>query len=144
MGLALYTGFCKGSAGEMKMARGASQWVQISGYLFLLGVLISIVAGVAPGVIPATGTILVLLGALIGLLGALGIGSVGKDEAELFLLATVALIAAGGAGTALSGIPSIGTYLRDIVNNIAALVVPAAVIMALEAVWRAGSAKVMA
>ena len=126
------------------MARGASQWVQISGYLFLLGVLISIVAGVAPGVIPATGTILVLLGALIGLLGALGIGSVGKDEAELFLLATVALIAAGGAGTALSGIPSIGTYLRDIVNNIAALVVPAAVIMALEAVWRAGSSKVMA
>ncbi len=128
----------------MKMARGASQWVQISGYLFLLGVLISIVAGVAPGVIPATGTILVLLGALIGLLGALGIGSVGKDEAELFLLATIGLIAAGGAGTALAGIPSIGTYLRDIVNNIAALVTPAVVLIALEAVWRAGSSKVMA
>lgn len=128
----------------MKMARGASQWVQISGYLFLLGVLISVVAGVAPGVIPATGTILVLLGALIGLLGALGIGSVGKDEAELFMLATIGLIAAGGAGTALSGIPSIGTFLRDIVNNIAALVTPAVVIIALEAVWRAGSSKVMA
>jgi len=126
------------------MTRAASQWVQISGYLFLLGVLISVVAGVAPGVIPATGTILVLLGAIIGLLGALGIGSVGKDEAELFLLATVALIAAGGAGTALSGIPSIGTFLRDIVNNIAALVTPAVVIIALEAVWRAGSSKVMA
>jgi len=123
------------------MARGASQWVQISGYLFLLGVLISIVAGVAPGVIPATGTILVLLGALIGLLGALGIGSVEKDKAEMFLLATVALIAAGGAGTALSGIPSIGTFLRDIVNNIAAFVTPAVVIIALEAIWRAGSTK---
>lgn len=128
----------------MKMKRGASQWVQISGYLFLLGVLISVVAGVAPGVIPATGTILVLLGALIGLLGALGIGSVGKDEAELFMLATIGLIAAGGAGTALSGIPTIGTFLRDIVNNIAALVTPAVVIIALEAVWRAGSSKVMA
>ncbi len=126
------------------MARAASQWVQISGYLFLLGVLIAIVAGVAPGVIPQTGTILVLMGAIIGLLGALGVGSVGKDEAELFILATIGLIAAGGAGTALSAIPSIGTYLRDIVNNIAALVTPAVVIIALEAIWRAGASKVTA
>jgi len=116
-----------------------TQWVKVSGYLFLLGVLIAIVNpfmnfGFAT-------TLLVVIGALVGLLGALGMGSVSKNESEMFLLATVALIAAGGSGAALASIPSIGGYLQNAVNGIAALVAPAAVILALAAIWKAGAVK---
>lgn len=121
-----------------------SQWVKISGYLFLLGVLIAVVAGlVGSSTIPYSGTLLVVLGAIVGLLAALGMGSISKDDTELFMLAAIALIAAGSAGVALAGVPYIGTYLQDIVNGIAALVAPAVVIIALEAIWSVGSEKVM-
>jgi len=128
----------------MPVRRKASQWVKISGYLFLLGVLIAVVAGlVGAETIPYSGTLLVVLGAIIGLLAALGMGSISREDTELFMLAAIALIAAGSSGAALVGIPYIGTYLNDIVNGIAALVAPAVVIIALEAIWRVGSEKVM-
>ena len=120
-------------------ARKVNQWVLVSGYLFLLGIIVSVVAGILPGVIPAVGLILLILGTIIGLLGALGVGSIGREEILMFLLATVALVAAGNAGAALVGIPGIGAYLNEIVNNISALVIPAAVIMALKVIWQSGS-----
>jgi hypothetical protein len=126
------------------MPKASNQWVKISGYLFLLGVLIAVVAGfVGATTIPYSGTLLVVLGTIIGLLAALGMGSISKDDTELFMLAAIALIAAGSAGAALAGIPYVGNYLQDIVNGIAALVAPAVVIIALEAIWKVGSEKVM-
>ncbi len=122
----------------------SNQWVRVSGYLFLLGVLIAVVSGVVgPSTIPYGGTLLVVLGALVGLLGALGMGSVSKDSAETFMLASIALIAAGSSGAALAGVPSIGQWLSDIVGNIAQLVAPAVVILAVGAIWRAGAEDVM-
>lgn len=124
--------------------KAGNQWVKISGYLFLLGVLIAVVAGlVGSSTIPYSGTLLVVLGALVGMLAALGMGSISKDDAELFMLAAIALVAAGSSGAALVSVPFIGTYLQDIVNGIAALVAPAVVIIALEAIWKVGSEKVM-
>jgi len=121
-----------------------SQWVKISGYLFLLGVLIAVVAGlVGASTIPYSGTLLVVLGAIIGLLAAMGMGSISKDDTELFMLAAIALIGAGSSGAVLAGIPYIGAYMQDIVNGIAYLVAPAVVIVALEAIWNVGSEKVM-
>lgn len=126
------------------MARKVSQWVKISGYLFLLGVLIAVVAGlIGMATLPWAPTLLVVLGVIIGLLAAIGMGSISRDDTELFMLAAIALIAAGSSGAALAGVPYIGTYLADIVNGIAALVAPAVVIIALEAIWRVGSEKVM-
>lgn len=123
------------------MARkSANDWVKISGYAFLVGVLISVVAGVlGENVIPQTKTILVILGAILGLLGAFGLGSISKENATEFLLATVALVAVGTAGKALEGIPTIGPALANIVGYIAVFVAPAVVIIALEAIWSAGS-----
>jgi hypothetical protein len=124
------------------MAKTTS-WVQISGYLFLLGIVIAIVSAFAPGVIPSTTTILVVLGAIIGLLAAVEMGSIGKDETELFLLAVIALGVAGTIGPGLSEIPTVGKYVSDIVNGIGALVAPAAVLIALRAIWKAGAVRVM-
>ena len=119
-----------------------TQLVQISGYLFLLGIIVAIVAGLVPGVIPSVGVILLVLGTLIGLLAIVGWAKLTAGEENAFLLATVALIAAGASGSILSGIPMIGTYLQDIVGNIAVLVAPAAVLIALLVAWRVGAGKV--
>jgi membrane protease YdiL (CAAX protease family) len=125
------------------MPKKESGLVKASGLLFLLGIIIAIIAGLFKTWIdPTTVTsVLVILGFIIGLLGAVGQGSIDKNEAQMFLLAVVALIAAGSAGAVLGNIPIIGVYLSDIVGYIAALVMPAAVIIALEAIWRAGSTK---
>jgi len=127
------------------MPKKAVGWVKLSGYLFLLGIIISIIAGIFKiSLVTYEATIhslLVVFGVIIGLLGAAGIGTIDRTDLQIFLLAVVALIAAGGSGAILGDIPTIGPYLSSIVSYIATLVLPAAVIMALEAIWRAGSTK---
>jgi hypothetical protein len=127
------------------MAKKSDMWVKISGYLFLLGVIVSIIAGIlgsalAPyqAVIPS---LLAVFGLVIGLLSAFGMGSIDRTDTQIFLLAVVALVAAGGSGAVLGEIPTIGAYLSSIVGYIAILVVPAAVIIALEALWKTGATK---
>ena len=116
-----------------------SQWVKISGYLFLLGILVAVVGGLVA--IPYASEILLVLGVVIGLMGAFGMGGIDRADVQMFMIAVVALVAAGQGGSALENIPSVGAYLRPMVDNIAALVLPAAVILALEAIWKAGSVK---
>jgi hypothetical protein len=116
-------------------------WVKGSGYLFLLGIIVALIAGIVPNAIPSTSTILVVLGVIVGLLAALGWGSISREYSETFLIAVIALIAAGGAGNSLVGIPTIGGYLKAIVDNLAILVAPAAVIIAIEAIWKSAAVK---
>ena len=127
------------------MAKKQEGWVKLSGYLFLLGIVISIVAGIFGDALVAYQTaihsLLAVFGLLIGLLGAAGMGTIDRTDTQIFLLAVVALAAAGGSGSVLSAIPTIGVWLSSIVGYIAILVLPAAVIIALEAIWRTGSTK---
>jgi hypothetical protein len=127
------------------MAKKSEGWVKLSGYLFLFGILVSIIAGVFEAQLVAYQTVihslLVVFGLLIGLLGAAGMGTIDRADTQIFLLAVVALAAAGSSGAVLGSVPTIGTYLASIVGYIAALVLPAAVIIALEAIWRTGSSK---
>jgi hypothetical protein len=127
------------------MAKKAEGWVKLSGYLFLLGIIISIVAGVFEASLMAYQTaihsLLAVFGLLIGLLGAAGMGTIDRADTQIFLLAVIALAAAGGSGAVLGEIPTIGPWLSAIVGYIAILVLPAAVIIALEAIWKTGSAK---
>jgi len=120
-------------------------WVRASGYLFLLGVIIAVVAGVAKdamiGYEVSIHSILVVLGFVIGILGAFGVGSIERGQSQTFLLAVIALVAAGASGAVLGEIPTIGVYLASIVGYIAALVLPAAVLVALEAIWKAGATR---
>jgi hypothetical protein len=131
--------------GENNMAKKAEGWVKLSGYLFLFGILISIIAGVFEASLvtfqTAIHSLLAVFGLLIGLLGAAGMGTIDRTDTQIFLLAVVALAAAGGSGAALSTIPTIGQWLSNVISYIAVLVVPAAVIIALEAIWRTGAAK---
>jgi hypothetical protein len=118
----------------------STQWIKVSGWLFLLGILLSIVGGLNIVAMDFS-TWLVVIGFIVGLIAAFGLGAYGKDQTEMFLLATIALIAAGSSGAALTGVPYIGTYLVSIVGNIAALVAPIAVIIAVKALWDIAAVK---
>jgi hypothetical protein len=120
-----------------------NDWIRISGYLFLAGIVVSILGiDMFGSLIPMKDTLLVVLGAVIGLLGAFGIGSIDRESATEFLIAVVALSVAGAqGGSALADLPEIGVILAPILKNIATFVIPAAAILAMEGIWVAGSTK---
>ncbi|MFH0830276.1 MAG: hypothetical protein V1887_03905 [Candidatus Aenigmatarchaeota archaeon] len=120
-----------------------TQWVKVSGYLFLLGVIIAVIAGLAPIAIPpsTTAMVLLVLGTIVGLLSAAKLGTISTDDAEAYLLSVIALVVVGANTAFLGALPMIGTYVAGIINNIAALAMPAAVILAVEAIWRSGAGK---
>jgi hypothetical protein len=104
----------------------------LGSWAFILGVLIAIIAGLAAGSIDATTTgymaiILVMLGLVVGFL------NIGAKEVTDFLIAAIALVAVGAAN--LAAIPWIGSYLASMVLYIAAFVAPAALIVALKAIY---------
>ena len=106
---------------------------QIGHWSFILGVIIAIVAG-----LPILGVeyaetivmILVILGVIIGFL------NISEKEVYNFLIAAIALLLTGAAG--LENLPAVGTYIGPILTNIATFVAPAAVIVALKAVYELG------
>ena len=128
------------------MPKKEAGWIKASGYLFLLGILIAIVAGLAKDYVGANAAAItgleVIIGFIVGLLGLAGVGTLDRADLNIFLIAVVALIAAGGAGSAFSGIMYIGHYLKAIVDYIGIMVIPAAVLMALKAIWQSGSTKI--
>ena len=74
-------------------------------------------------------TILVILGLIVGFL------NVTEKEVHGFLMASVALLLAGSAGSLLSSIPAIGSILGNILNNFVVFVAPAAIIVAIKELY---------
>ncbi len=105
---------------------------QIGEWSFLAGILIAVLVGLVPGIVAAStvATVLVVLGILVGLI------NIGTKETADFLIATIALLVAGAAG--LNALPAVGSYVGSILSNIVAFVAPAAVIVALKAVYEIG------
>lgn len=112
---------------------------KIGEYAFLVGAIIAIIAGLATGAITgstagAVSALLVVLGIIVGLL------NISEKETTPFLVAAVALVVSGTAG--FSAIPlGIGNIINSIVQNLAIFVAPAAVIVALKAVYALASSK---
>lgn len=95
-------------------------------YAFLLGILLAIIAAFVS--IPYLGLMLIILGVVIGLV------NITAKETTEFLIATIALVIAGIASSGIATIPFVGIYIAQILANIVALVVPAAIIVALKAI----------
>ena len=113
----------------MEMNNSLGSWA------FILGVLIAIIAGLAAGSIDAAtqgylAIVLVILGLVVGFL------NIGAKEVTDFLIAAIALVAVGAAN--LATIPWIGGYLASMVLYIAAFVAPAALVVALKAIYAMG------
>ena len=73
--------------------------------------------------------LLVVLGLMVGFL------NVTEKETTPFLIACAALLITQTSSDRLSVIPSIGGYLANIVQNVGVFVTPAAILVALKAIW---------
>lgn len=108
---------------------------KVGHWAFIAGIVIAVIAGVAGQQYLGTystyvNILLVLLGLVVGYL------NIQQKEMQTFLIATVALMLVGSAG--FEKIPQIGSYLKDILLYITIFVAPAALIVALKAVYELG------
>lgn len=112
---------------------------KVGEYAFLAGVIIAVLAGVAAGAVVAYAAwitlALVVLGIIVGLL------NVSEKETQPFLVAAIALMVTGTIAAFVSidtVLPPLGSIVAGVVGQIAVFVAPAAVIVALKAVWDLG------
>lgn len=99
---------------------------KIGTWAFLLGVLISIIVGLQPiWRTPAVIWTLIVLGVIVGFL------NVKAKEVTEFLVAVIAILIVA----AFSGFAELGAIVRTMLSNIITFVAPAALVVALKAVW---------
>lgn len=100
-------------------------------WAFIACVVIAVVAGLASTGNSMVAAALVILGIIVGLL------NVSEKETSAFLVAAIALIVAGTVafGAIDNLFAGLGSMLNSIVGNIATFVAPAAIIVAIKAVW---------
>ena len=117
---------------------------KIGEWAFILGVLIAVVAGIAfqslGSAAPYISLALVVLGLVVGFL------NIGQKEIKDFLIAAIALLATSYAFTSLAMetnslgvLANLFRYLDLMVSNISAFVAPAALVVALKAVYNLAS-----
>ncbi len=109
------------------MASKMGQWT------FIVGILLAVIfgffkAGQWEGIVTI---VLVIAGLVVGFL------NVTEKETTPFLIAAVALMATSAANLRVidSLVSNVGTWLQNIVGNLAVFVAPAAVLVAVKAVW---------
>ncbi|MCW4032819.1 MAG: hypothetical protein NWF08_05445 [Candidatus Bathyarchaeota archaeon] len=109
---------------------------KIGEWAFIAFIIIAILAGLAAGMGGGTALgwvtlVMVILGIIVGLT------TITTKEASTFLMAAIALLVANGGGIFLvidQVIAPLGTIINAILNNIAAFVAPAAIILAVKAI----------
>ncbi len=112
---------------------------KIGNYSFIIGVIISIILGLALPLGDITTawltSILVLLGLVVGFLNVTG-----KETREFLIVAIILVLVsyAGNAVASLSEVMYIGVYLGGIFKAIMAFVVPATIVVGLKDIWALG------
>ena len=109
----------------MSMEKQQRTWGE---WAFVIGILFAIILAFFPELVEkgTAGTILIVLGALVGL------WNITSKETTNFLVATIALMLIGSGG--LAAVPVLGDSLSNFTSNISAFAAPAAFIVALKAI----------
>ena len=102
---------------------------KVGHYAFIIGILIAVIAGLFPEAIAGTTLLLVILGVIVGFM------NVTAKETTEFLVASITLIVAGSAGLRVITWANLGVYFSQILGNIAVFVAPAAIVVAIKAVF---------
>jgi hypothetical protein len=100
-------------------------------WAFTIGLVLAVILGFIPSVTWIT-ALLVVLGLVVGFV------NVTEKESTAFLIASTALVI---TASSLSELPALGGIVTAILRNVVALVSPAAIIVALKAVWSLGGKK---
>jgi hypothetical protein len=123
------------------MAKNKMNTETIGQWSFILGVAIAVLVGIFGGA-GWVSVVLIILGVIVGVL------NISDKEVYDFLIAAIALLVTGAAG--LDRIPTLylgamafplGNWLGAIFLNISTFVAPAAIIVALKAVYELGKDK---
>jgi len=136
-------------AGVEKIEKvGKSVLAKLGFWCFLIGMIVALISGLWYGYDPAVQTqdiwgyiagILVILGFLVGFLSVLGLGTITEYEVTRFLVAAVAVVVVGAGGAVAFGdIPLVGAYFEGVTLSMLIFFAPAAVILALKALWDIG------
>jgi len=97
-------------------------------YSFLVAFLLAVLAGLVPALqVEWVTWALIILGLIVGFL------NISARETTEFLVATIALMLVGSAG--LEVVPTAGRIISTILLNIMAIVIPAALIVSLKAIY---------
>ena len=97
----------------------------------IVGAMVSLTPAMAGAIMPVVIIILIILGIVIGFL------NITAKEVLLFLVATIAILVVGGVFGPLKTF-GIGAVLDNILSLIATLMAPAAIIVAIKALWAVG------
>jgi hydrogenase/urease accessory protein HupE len=100
-------------------------------WAFIIGVILAIILGLFGAYIPAYTDVITYIVIVLGLI--VGFANISHKEATNFLISAIALLAVGTAG--LEILPVVGSYIGGVLTKIVAFVAPAAVIVALKAVY---------
>ena len=112
---------------------------KIGHYSFIIGVIVSLVLGIASTSLGNAAqwltSLLVVLGLIVGFLNVTG-----KETKEFLMVAAILVVVSytGGADASLGGVMFVGKYLSGIFTSILAFVVPATVVVALKDIWALG------
>ena len=137
------------------MAISEDVWAKIGSWSFLGGIVIAIIIGLYAASLAPTeqsemffyasetggwvAWFLAILGVVVGLLSAFGMGTITKEEVPNFLLAGVALIAIGAASGIFFGIkPWIGAIFNGVAMAIAIFIAPVMGILSIKTIWDIG------
>jgi len=99
-------------------------------WAFIIGIVLAIVMGLFAGYIPEYADVITYIMIILGLI--VGFYNIGQKEAINFLIAAIAFLT---VSTALNALPIVGTYIGSILTEISVFVAPAAVLVALKALY---------
>lgn len=122
-------------------------WGKIGSWAFLLGVIIALIVGLyAAYNLETSGQtfgggiawVLAIIGVIVGLLSALGMGTITEKEVPNFLLAGIALVVMYGVFRGITMEPWIGSLFQGISLSLSILIAPVVGILAIKAIWDIG------
>jgi hypothetical protein len=109
-------------------------------WAFLAGVLLALVLGLLQGLgVVGDYALLSLLLVVLGLV--VGMTTVTAKETDSFLIASVALLSVGAAGLSNLGGAAVGAVIANALANLRAFVAPAALVVALKAIYKLASTR---
>ncbi len=127
-----------------------SMWNKLGSWLLLLGLVIAVLVGLVFGANTAVktdyqnyvGAILAILGFIIGLLAFFAISNITQEKVPMFLIgALILVILAYTANSWTIGWGTLQPYFTNVVTYLAVFAAPAAVLLAIRALWDAGKTK---
>jgi hypothetical protein len=122
-------------------------WERIGGWAFLIGIIIALIVGLyAAYNLETSGKtfggivawILTVLGAIVGLISAYGMGTITEKEVPTFLLAGIALVVMYGVFKGIELEPWIGSIFHGVSMSLSILIAPAVGILSIKAIWDIG------